>query len=151
VASLRDQIAEDLLARLGAIPGWTAVRRGWEQARNVSGVLAVVAILNETKQPTDQLFYACQLVLGVQIQVKPEDADPTADGGNVFRYLYRMVATAEAAVHSAPWPNEEQMTLTGHHIEEPENENLFLAELTLSVPYRHNWDDPTQFDPSYTP
>lgn len=150
MASLRDAIAMELVARLAALPGWTARMRSGDEQTNVP-VLALVAITSEQKRPTSQLFYGCTLNLGVLIQARKEDADDELDGGNPVRYLDRLVAEAEAAVHSAPWPNEELPTLTGHSIEPLEEENLLGAELTLSVQYRHNFDDPTTYDPTYVP
>ena len=151
MASLRDQIAEQLRTRLASISGWTAVRIGKPLVRNQLGVVAGVTILGETKEPHSQLLYACVLRLGIEIVVKQEDADATLDDGNPLRLLDRMVAQAEAVVHATPWPNEEIATLTGHVVQQPENQNLFIAQVTLEVPYRHNWDDPTVYNPGYTP
>lgn len=149
MASLRDSIAMELVRRLNALPGWTARMRDGEETTNVP-ILALVAIAGESKRLVNQLFYGCTLSLGVLIEIRKEDADATLDGGNPVRYLDRLVAAAEAVVHAEPWPNEEAPTLTGHQIDQPENANMLSAELTLTVAYRHNFDDPTTYDPHYS-
>jgi hypothetical protein len=150
MASLRDQIADRLRARLAAIPGWFATMRNGEEVGNSSPVLAVVALMGESKRPVDTLFYACTLRLQVSLIVRREDADPVLDGGNPVRYLDRIVATAERAVHAAPWPNEEMPTIEGHEIEPPSDSHDFFAYLSVQVDYRHNLADPDTYNPSFT-
>lgn len=149
MASLRDQIAERLRARLASNRGWVATMRNGEEVGN-SPVLAVVAIMGESKRPVDTLFYACTLRLQVMLIVHREDADAVLDGGNPVRYLDRIVATAERAVHAAPWPNEEIPTIEGHEVEPPNDSHDFFAFLSVQVEYRHNFTDPDTYNPSYT-
>lgn len=150
MASLREAIALELVARLAAIPGWSAAFRGAEETTNVP-ILALVAILGESKRPRDTLFYACNLRLGVLIRGRREDAEATAHGGNPVRYLDELVAAAERAVHGAPWPNQEAPTITGHSIDASDDPTVLEAQLDLFVDYRHNFDDPDTYDPNYTP
>ncbi len=150
MASLRDQIATELVARLDALTGWAATLRGGDEVTNVA-VLAIVAILGESKRPRDSLMYACTLQLGVLIRGRHEDADPTLDGYNPVRYMDRLVATAERAVHASPWQNEALISITGHTVDASEDPNVFEATLTLTVDYRHNFDDPDQYAPGYVP
>lgn len=149
MASLRDAIAMELVRRLDALPGWTARMRDGEEETNVP-ILAIVSIDSESKRLVNQLFYSCTLSLTVMVRVCKEDADDTADAGNPVRYLDRMVALAESVVHGEPWPNEEAPTLTGHQVLQPENPNQLEADLTLTVVYRHNFADPTTYDPNYS-
>jgi hypothetical protein len=148
MASLRDQIAGRLVARLAANSGWTATMRAGEEVASVP-VLAVVAIMGESKRPIDSLFYACSLRLQVMLVVRREDADAELDGSNPVRYLDRIIATAERSVHSAPWPNEEEPTIEGHEVEPPSDSHDFAAYLSVQVEYRHNRNDPDTFNPSY--
>lgn len=149
MASLRDTIARELVARLDVLPGWVAVLRNAEQETN-HAVLAIVAILGETKRPRDTLFYVCNLRLGVLIRGRREDADEDLDDGNPVRYLDRLVVAAERAVHAAPWPNEEAPTIVGHTIDASDDPNVLEAQLELVVDYRHNLGNPDTYDPSYT-
>lgn len=151
MASLRELIALEIVARLGEIDGWTAVYRGAEETTNVAGPLAIVAILGESKTPRDTLFYACTLRVGVLIRGAREDADPTLDGSNPVRYLDRLVALAEQKVHAAPWPNDEVPTITGHTIDASDDATVLEAQLELTVDYRHNFGDPNTYDPAYVP
>lgn len=148
MASLRDQIAGRLVARLAQNSGWAASMRDGEEVGNV-GILAVVSMMGEDKRPVDTLFYACTLRLRVLLVVRREDADAVLDGGNPVRYLDRIIATAERSVHSAPWPNEEQPTIEGHEVEAPGDPNELAAYLNLQVEYRHNFNDPDLYDPSF--
>lgn len=148
MASLRDQIATELVARLDALTGWAATLRGGDEVTNVA-VLAIVAILGESKRPRDSLMYACTLQLGVLIRGRREDADPTLDDENPVRYMDRLVASAERAVHADPWPNDEVVSITGHTVDASDDPTVLEATLTLTVDYRHNFDDPDTYAPGF--
>lgn len=149
MAAIRDSIAQQLVATINALSGWSAVLRDAETSLNVPK-LAVVNILGESKRPADQLFYSCALRLGVAVYAQSEDADATLDGSNPSRYLDRCIADVERAVHSVTWSNDEIATIAGWDAEPPNAENVLQALVNVSVDYRHNFDDPDTYNPVYT-
>ena len=138
VAAIRDSIAQQLVVAINALSGWSAVLRDAETSLNVPK-LAVVNILGESKRPADQLFYACALRIGVAVYAQSEDADASLDGSNPSRYLDRCIADVERAVHSVTWSNEEIATVA-----------VLQALVNVSVDYRHNFDNPDNYNPTYT-
>lgn len=150
MASLRDAIVAELVTRLSANAGWTVRARAGEEATNVP-VLAIVSLFGESKRPTDSLFYECTLRVGVLLLVRQADASPTTDGGNPYRYLDRIVALAEKAIHASEWPNVERVQLAGHEVEDPTDDTTLAAELNLDIAYRHNINDPDTYAPGYVP
>lgn len=145
MASCRDQIAQELVARLGAISGWTVARgdRG-APASNVP-VLAMVYQIGENKTVGSTEHYACTLRLGVILRSGIEHASPTVDGGNGQRYLDRLITLAEQAVHSADWPDQVLQAIEGHEIAPPGESSVLEALVSISFQYRHQFDDPGVF------
>jgi hypothetical protein len=148
MASLRDGIVEELRARLAAISGWSVQRLSAEQTSNAP-VVALVHVLSETKRARDTTTYVCTLLAGITLLVQREGASATLDDGNPLRYLDRMVVLAEKAVHSGPWANETIATLQGHEIAAPGDENQLEALVRVELIYRHNFNDPETYNPSF--
>lgn len=149
MASLRDQIAEELVDRLDAIAGWTAVRGSRGEASNVP-ILAIVYQIGESKRAANTEFYACSLRLGVVVRSGVEHADDTLDAGNPQRYLDRLIVQVEQAVHGAPWANEAIVSIEGHEIAPPGDQTVVEALVTVAVDYRHNFDNPEVYAPHFT-
>jgi len=150
MATLRDGLVRQVVARLATITGWSASMRAEEEATNVP-VLAIVACAGESKRLVDSMHYECTLQVAVLIVARSEDASASLDGGNGYSYLDRLVGLAEATMHATPWPNDELITITGHSVDDPSNSNRLVAELNLQIIYRHNVKDPTQYAPVWTP
>lgn len=148
MASLRDALAQILVSRLAALPGWTALRGGRDQASN-AGVLALVHQISESKQAANTHFYACSLRLGVIVRSGAELASASLDGGNPQRYLDRLVADVERAVHSSPWPSETIVNIEGHEVAPPSESSVVEALVTVRCDYRHAFDDPDSITLDY--
>ena len=88
--------------------------------------------------------------IGVAVYAQSEDADASLDGSNPSRYLDRCIADVERAVHSVTWSNEEIATVAGWEAEPPNAENVLQALVNVSVDYRHNFDNPDNYNPTYT-
>lgn len=143
---VRDQIAEELRARIAELAGWTVVRADTEVALNVPK-LAVIAQLEERKEPRDTTAYACRLDLLVIVRVRAEDATAT-HGSNAWRYLDECVGLIEAKVHKidangwpVPWVSADEITIQGHE-QVPGDSNDVVALLRLQAQYRHLYGDP---------
>lgn len=142
-------MAQALVAHINELPGWSCERRATLSSMVFDGRLAVVNILGESKRPESQLYYECTLRLGVTIIVKREDVDSDIDGRLEMRYLDRCVAEIEAAVHAIDWPLDSIPTIEGHEVQPPDESNLLSAGVQVTIPYRHNFDDPTAYSPAY--
>lgn len=149
MASLRDQLVDALVTRIAGLAGWTARRVAGREVLNAPK-LALVTIVDEDKEPESQLFYQCTLHVLVMIRGRQEDATALAHGSNPFRYLDELVAQVEGVVHTPQaWPHEAIVSLQGHEILGPDEENGLHASLRLVIEYRHNFADPNTYDPSY--
>ncbi len=144
---VRDQIAQELISRISELSGWTAVRADTEVTQNVPK-LAVVAQLEERKEPRDTASYACRLDLLVIVRVHGEDASPTTHGGNPWRYLDDCVADIETKIHKSdtngwpiPWAAADEVTIQGSE-QMPGESNDVVALLRMQAQYRHLYRDP---------
>jgi hypothetical protein len=148
-SSIRDQIAQTLVAQLAQLDGWSVERRDVVTSLTFEGRKAIVNVLGESKRPRGVLTYACTLRLGVTVVAKREDADPVLDGSNECRYLDRSVMDIERAVHAASWPYDVRATLSGHEAAPPAESNLIVAGVEVSVEYEHDFNDPSEYSPAY--
>jgi hypothetical protein len=146
MASIRDTILNALVTRLASIAGWTAQLRG---AVNVGGdvpVLAIVAMVNESKVLASSEVYSATLQVEVLVQGRAEDADATLDAGNPYRYLDRLVVQVEKKVHAPDsWgidPDFTDVVCTGHVVADPDESNVVAAVVQLTFTYRHHYQDP---------
>lgn len=153
MASLRDLIAQTLVARLAVLPGWV-VQRGRRDMPSTlpvgKTVLAIVYELSESKRPANTEFYACTLRLGVVVRSGIENASLPLDDSNSERYLDRLVTQVEQVVHSEAWDDQVIASIEGHETAPPSEANVVEALVTVSIEYRHNFDDPTVYAPHYT-
>lgn len=146
--SIRDQILEALVVRLRAqLTGWTV---GRDDGRNAGGTpQAIVFGLGSQNDRTlrgdgaGELVYAVRYRAGVFLRVGVEDADAVTDGGNVFRYLDRVVRQVEAAiVHAPTWAAidaQVRFDLLGHDVAELEEEDP--TELSAVVGIEFQFDE----------
>jgi hypothetical protein len=145
VASIRTNILLALVTRLAAIPGWAAQLRDRENGGD-HPVLAVVFFFSEDKRIATNDQYQATMTVGVFIKGRIEDADPTLDAGNVYRYLDRLVVLAEQKIHSPDeWgltPGFTDVTINGHEVADPDEDNEVQALLRLTFTYRHHYQDP---------
>lgn len=143
--SIRTNILLALVERLATIPGWVAMLRQRENAADAA-VLAVVFMLGEDKriETTDQ--YQASLSVGVLIKARPEDTDPVLDEGNPYLYLDRQVVLAEKKIHDPDeWglhPSFTDVTINGHDVADPDEEQAVEALLRLTFTYQHDYQDP---------
>lgn len=144
--SLRDQIMEAIVDELSNLAGWNVQRAGLRNTAN-EAVEAVVYLLGEEKDlassNNDKTLAVLQV--GILITVRAEDASPTTDASNAFRYLDRMVVLAEKQLVAADWsqsPGFTDFQLTGHDVAEPTEVNEAKARIRVTVKYRHQFDDP---------
>lgn len=149
MASIRDNILGALVARLDAITGWNGQLRSATnvmEPASTEKVLAIVAFLNEDKELSNSQQYAATMQVLVYIVANIEDADPTLDGSNPYRYLDRLVALAESTVHAPDsWgiePGFTDVQIRGHDVSDPTEANQVTAELRLVFTYRHDYQDP---------
>lgn len=148
MASLRDQLADELVARIATLPGWVAKRVAGVETTNVPK-LALVAIADEDKEPESQIFYQCTLRLVVMVRGKQSDVTAT-HGNNPFRYLDELLAAVEAVVHAPQaWPHEAIVSLQGHEIVGPDENSFVHAALRIVALYRHDFANPNTYDPNY--
>lgn len=150
VASLRDQIADQVAQTIRSMQGWSAERRDFNTALRFTGRKAIVNITGETKRQPDQLHYECTLTIAVAVFCNREDADQVIDGGLEVRYLDRSIADVERAIAQTAWPDSlARPTVTGWQMTEPEPLNVLQAVIALEVLYQHNADNPDVYEPAY--
>lgn len=160
MASVRDNILGALVARLATIatPGPTATLIPWHVARQkarASGDFAVKAsvfLVSESKRPRTNETYGCTMLVGVLITGRAEDVSPTLDldeagQPNVFRYLDRLVVAAEKKIHDPDdgWgitPSFDHVSIDGHDVDDPTEDNEVQAMLRLAIVYRHELKNP---------
>lgn len=146
--SIRIQLQKELVARLAAIAGWTATHRGRENPAE-SAVHAIVYPTTEDKKLGTIDLYECTLRVEVLIIARAENTDATIDEGNAFFYLDRLVAQAEAVLHTPDvWGSFQQSTVRvqsdGHDVNDPTEDNELAARLFVTFQYRHLVTDPSQ-------
>lgn len=145
MASIRDNILGALVTRLNGIAGWNAQLRGSTNAAD-SAVHAVVFFVSEEKRLANNESYSATMQVAVFITARAEDASPTVDGGNAYRYLDRLVVLAEKRIHAPDaWgvtPDFTDVVVNGHDVGDPTEQNEVTALLRLTFTYRHDLDDP---------
>lgn len=143
--SIRTNILLALVARLATIPGWVAMLRKHENVADAA-VLAVVFMLAEDKRIETQDQYQATMTVGVWIKARTEDADSVLDEGNPYLYLDRLVVLAEKKIHDPDeWglhPAFTDVTVNGHDVQDPDEEQAVEALLRLTFTYRHDYQDP---------
>lgn len=143
--SIRMSIALALVARLSTIPGWNAQLRSNENGGDFP-VIAVVFFEGEAKRIATNDQYLSTMPVSVFITGRLEDADPIVDEGNPYRYLDRLVTLAEKKIHSPDeWglnPGFTDVSIEGHEVRDPDENNPMHAVLRLSFTYRHNYQNP---------
>lgn len=146
MASIRDNILTALVTRLDAITGWTTQLRGSVNIAGDNGVVAIVAFVSEDKRLAASTVYTATMQVEVLITGRAEDADATADDGNPYRYLDRLVVLAEKAIHTPDsWgvtPDFTDVVVTGHEVLDPSESNEVAAVLRLQFTYRHDYQNP---------
>lgn len=143
MASLRRQYLEQLVEQLSELDGVHATLRSGEVSSADAEWLAVVFLFGEDKRPIDTMSYACTMRVGVLVRVRMENATEVEHDGNPWNLLDEKVADVERAVHSAEWPDDAIVTLTGHATAPPAQVgNTPEATVTIEVQYRHDWADP---------
>lgn len=147
MASIRDNFLMALVARLSSL-GWNAQLRADVNVSSDSPVVAVVVPIGEDKTIANNEHYNADLSVAVWIIARVEDASPTIDAGNPFRYLDRLVVLAEKKLHDPDdWglsPDYERLIVNGHEVADPSEENQVEALLRLTFRYRHHFQDPEQ-------
>lgn len=144
MTSIRMNIALALVTRLAAL-GWNVQLRGTENAGD-SPIKAVVFQAGEDKTITTTDQYQATLSITVEIAVRSEDASPSLDASNAYRYLDRVVVLAEKKIHNPDeWglnPSFTDVRIDGHDVSDPNERNELSALLRLTFKYRHNYQDP---------
>ena len=142
--SIRMAIQLALVARLAAL-GWLVQLRDVENAGDAP-VKAIVFQGSEDKRIENNDQYQATLQVAVEITVRAQDAHPTTDAGNAYRYLDRMVTLAETTIHSPDaWglhPDFTDVTINGHDVSDPTERNEVQALLRLQFKYRHDYQNP---------
>lgn len=149
MASLRDSIAEAFVSVFDEIDGVTCWRRDEVTSLQFDGILVVVNILGESKQPQMDLFYDCTLRIGATIIVNREDSDPVLDGSNETRYLERAMTMLEKVVHTVELVQDSRPVIVGSSYGVPTESNQIGGNLELSVQYAHDWNNPDTYNPNY--
>lgn len=144
--SIRITLQQDLVARLGAIAGWTATHRGRENPV-ASPVHAIVYPASEDKELATIDTYQCSLRVEVMIVARVENTDATLDAGNPYFYLDRLVAAAESVLHVpdswGPAPGFADVRVDGHEVADPTEDNELVARLFITFKYRHLISNPS--------
>ena len=147
MASIRLSILDALAARLATIPGWLARLRDVENAEGNAPVVATVYFLDEDKRIANNRDYVATMQVGVELVARIEDASPTTDGGNAFRYLDRLVVLLEKKVHAPDsWglePDFTDVACNGHSVDNVEGDpTSVIAYVLLTFTYRHDFQNP---------
>lgn len=145
MASQRDVLLTTLVTRLDGLSGISATLRNSSQTVTAA-VLAIVYPDNEDKRLANSNTYDATYSVEVMVIVREEDADAVTDGGNPYRYLDRMVTKVEQAIHTPDsWgidPDYTDVQITGHQVEDPTDDNEFVARVFVEFRYRHDYQDP---------
>ena len=145
MASIRDTLLTTLVTRINAISGITCVLRS--RSNTVSdAVMAIVYPDSEDTHLANAYAYNASLRCEVLLIVRAEDADPSLDASNEYRYLDRMLVAVQKVIHTPDsWgvsPAFTDVEMTGHVVEDPSEENEMMARLSITFTYRHNYQDP---------
>ncbi len=144
MTSIRMNIQLALVSRLAAL-GWNAQLRDHENTGDAP-VKAIVFGPSEDKRIETSDQYQNTLNVFVEITVRVQDAHPTTDAANAYRYLDRMVVLAEKKIHSPDeWglnPGFTDVAIAGHDTSDPNERGEVEALLRLQFKYRHNYQDP---------
>lgn len=155
MTTIRDQMTEELLARLQAeLDTWTVKRQipGGDVATSPAAPPKLLILLDEGEQvlAVDSMTVTKELSLVAFVQVRAQDA-PSALGGNPERYLGESVAEVESAALTPPWlSNGESLQPSSWKPGTAENSALLRAEVRWRIRYRHNISDPSTFNPLVT-
>jgi hypothetical protein len=145
MASIRDNILGALVTRLATISGWDVQLRGAVNTADAA-VKAVVLFVAEDKRLANNEHYVCTMQVAVFLTARAEDAHPTTDAGNPYRYLDRLVVLAEKKIHDPDsWglnPDFTDVVVNGHDVSDPTEENEVTALMRLTFTYRHDYQDP---------
>ena len=147
MGSQRDTLLTTLVTRVNGIDGVTGQLRNSRQAVT-DAVVAIVYPESEDKQLANSNTYDATFRCVVLVIVREEDADAVTDDSNPYRYLDRMVMEVERAVHTPDtWgvdPDYTDVLVTGHEVEDPTDDNEFVARVFIEFRYRHDYQDPSQ-------
>jgi len=147
VGSQRDTLLTTLVTRVNGIDGVTGQLRNSKQTVT-DAVVAIVYPESEDKQLANSNTYDATFRCVVLVIVREEDADAVTDDSNPYRYLDRMVMEVERAVHTPDtWgvdPDYTDVLVTGHEVEDPTDDNEFVARVFIEFRYRHDYQDPSQ-------
>lgn len=147
--TIRDTIQEQLLARLQALPGWTAARRVPGEGDANRARVALLLDAGETALAGDTMTVQKELLLNVAVMVRAEDA-PAELGGNAERYLADEMAKVEAALFTPAWlPGGEELRPRSGGVVAEADGNQIKGLIQLAVVYRHNIGDPSTFNPVF--
>ncbi len=145
MASIRDSLLTTLVSRINAISGITGQLRGSYQTLT-QPVVGIVVPVGEDKRLANNNTYDANYRCEVMIIVRQEDAQADTDDSNPFRYLDRMITEVEKVVHTPDsWgvsPDYTDVEITGHEVDEPTDENEYVARLFITFTYRHDYQDP---------
>jgi hypothetical protein len=146
MASIRQAILDALVTRLAAIPGFVARLRDVENPEANAPIVATVYFVDENKEIANDRLYACEMQVGVELRARIEDAHPTTDGGNAFRYLDRLVVLVEKKVHeSDTWgiDPDADVEVKGHDVGQVEGDPTSVeALILLTFEFRHDAGNP---------
>lgn len=138
-------IAMALQQRLAAISGWVAVLRGSETSIQAP-IVAIVVPIGEEKNLANSQSYDARWRLEVVLVARAENADPSLDGGNAYRYLDRLVVEVERVVHDPDsWgfsPTFTDVQVDGHEVLDPDENNEVVGRVFMTFRYRHDYQDP---------
>lgn len=146
MGSQRDTLLTTLVTRIDGISGITAQLRSSRQTVS-DAVVAIVYPDSEDKELANSNTYLATYRCGVLIIVREEDADAVTDASNPYRYLDRMVTEVEKVIHTPDaWgvdPDYTDVQITGHEVDDPTDDNEFMARLLVEFKYRHDYQDPS--------
>lgn len=148
MATIRDNICEQLLARLKSLSGYRAERRHLGENDANHKLLALLLAGDESVLGSDTLLTQKELAIEVLVQVRAEDAPPSL-GGNPERYLDQEIGRVEGILFTPANFDNIDLRPDGWTLITDPGSNLLRAVLRLTAVYSHNIGDPSTFNPAW--
>lgn len=149
MATIRDQIQEQLLERLRTLEDYTAERRYPAGNDANHKRLALLLAGDEQVLAGDTMTVQKEMAIEIMVQVRAADAPADLDR-NPERYLDQELGRVEGVLFTpANLPGDIDLRPEGLAIVTDPGSDLMRGILKLSVVYRHNIGDPSTFNPGF--